>query len=115
MSRLLSKQLSKHEHAMHICDYCLHGCTTADILEKHQKRCKEHRAQRTNMPSLEKSELKFTKYEQQLPIPLFFVADLETVLQPITTVHPDPSRSSTTKTANHLPCSAAYMPIFTDK
>ena len=113
MSRLLAGQINKRENRKYICDYCLHGCTTAAILEKHVERCKEHRAQLTVYPE-PGTKLKFTKFGQQLPLPLYFVADVETVQQPITTVHPDPSKSSTTKTANHLPCSASYMPVFAD-
>ena len=29
-----------------ICSYCLHGCKTKDILDRHVERCKLHSAQR---------------------------------------------------------------------
>ena len=32
MSRLLAGQINKRQNAKYICDYCLHGCTTAEIL-----------------------------------------------------------------------------------
>ena len=113
MSRLLAGQLNHHDPKTFICDYCLHGCTNSKILEKHVERCKEHRAQLTKYPK-PGSKLKFSKFEHQLPLPMYFVADLETVQQPIDTVLHDPLKSSTTKIKNHLPCSASYMAVFTD-
>ena len=45
---------------------------------------------------------------------MYYVADIETILEPISTVLPDPKKLSTTKVANHVPCSASYMPVFID-
>ena len=65
MSKLLANQLSNHGHKSFICDHCLHGCTSAKILERHEERCKEHRAQLVKyLPP--GTTLKFTKYEHQL-------------------------------------------------
>ena len=44
----------------------------------------------------------------------FIVADLESVLKPITTVLPDSTHSSTTPIAKHIPCAAAYKVVSTD-
>ncbi len=114
MSRLLAQQINKRQNAKFICDYCLHGCTTAKILEKHQERCKEHRAQLTKYPE-PGSTLQFTKYEYQHPVDFYVVADMETIQEKITTVTPDPEKSSTTKIANNIPCSASYLIVSTDK
>ena len=49
-----------------------------------------------------------------MQLPFYIVGDLETIQQPIHTVINDPDKSSTTKTANHLPCSAGYMIVSSD-
>lgn len=49
MSRLLKSQLTKHKDSVHICDYCLHPCTTPSIFEKHLERCKLHGEQMKKM------------------------------------------------------------------
>ena len=38
-SRLVSGQLSNHQHSIYSCKKCLHGCSSADELKSHMKRC----------------------------------------------------------------------------
>ena len=59
--------------------------------------------------------IRFTKYEHQLPCPFIIVADIESILEPISTVSPNPILSHTTAYQNHVPCSAAYFIISIDK
>ena len=114
MSALLHGQLSRHTGKLHICDRCLHSSTSERTLRIHEERCQEHRAQRSIFPK-PNTKLKFEKVMHQHPVDFFFVADLESVLQRITTVPPDPtSTSSTTPIANHLPCECSYKVMSTD-
>ena len=46
LERLVGVQISKSNRKKHICRYCLHACTTNEILQKHLERCQEHKAQR---------------------------------------------------------------------
>ena len=49
-SRLLSSQVNNHRCAMHFCDYCLHGCSSQEIYERHIEKCKQFGCQRTTLP-----------------------------------------------------------------
>ena len=113
LSRLVHGQTTKHKAKHHICERCLHSCTSADTLKEHEKKCSQHRAQRTIYPDPD-STLKFEKIGHQHPIEFFITADLESILQPITTVLPESTHSSTTPIAKHIPCAAAYKVVSTD-
>ena len=58
ISRLISSQLSSNKRHTFICPYCLHGCKTKDILDRHMERCKLHGAQRVKLPTPEKNDNK---------------------------------------------------------
>ena len=113
MSRLLHGQSSRYKVKHFICDRCLHGCISQRSLDKHTEKCQEYRAQRTVFPEPD-SKLKFDKIAHQHPVEFFIVADLESSLEPFSTAHPDPSRSSSTPIARHVPNSAAYKVVSTD-
>ena len=49
-SRLLSSQVNNHRCAMYFCDYCLHGCSSPEIYERHIEKCKQFGCQQTNLP-----------------------------------------------------------------
>ena len=49
-SRLLRSQVSGHGCAMYFCDYCLHGCTSQEIYDRHIEKCKQFGCQRTTLP-----------------------------------------------------------------
>ena len=50
LSRLVRSQYSKCHGQHFFCPYCLHGCTSQKILDKHMERCKLHGAQRVHLP-----------------------------------------------------------------
>ena len=93
LSRLCTKQLSKHNGARFICRRCLTSCKSAKILEKHMERCVKHKAQAVKMPKPTKDNpgntMHYTDIEKQLPLPFWFVADFESILKPIDTALPD--------------------------
>ena len=45
LSRLISSDLSKHEHKKHFCLRCLNGFSTQDISTQHQEICLKHKSQ----------------------------------------------------------------------
>ena len=113
MSRLLSKQFSRHKCAKFICDRCLHACTSPEVLERHEKSCKLQRPQLTIMP--DKGEiLEFKEFRHQFKLPFSIYADCETIQENEKTVHPSMEKSSTTKTANQIPASVCYKVVSTD-
>ena len=111
MSRLLHGQSSSHHEKHFICDRCLHGCNSQRSLDKHTEKCQEYRAQRTIFPEPD-TKLKFDKIGHQHPVEFFIIADLESSLEPFSTAHPDPSRSSSTSIARHVLNSTSYKSCF---
>ena len=50
LSRLVSRQYNNHNGKKYFCQYCLHGCTSEEVLKNHLERCKLHGAQRIKLP-----------------------------------------------------------------
>ena len=49
-SRLVSRQYNNHKNKTYFCQYCLHGCTSEEVLKNHLGRCRLHGAQRIKLP-----------------------------------------------------------------
>ena len=108
MSRLLAG-LTKHGHTAYYCDFCLHRFARKETLDAHLVDCEQHGAQKIKMPT--DQWLRFDKHHFQLAVPYVIYADFESILVKRSTCQPDPSDSSTTAVANHLPCGYAYFVI----
>ena len=82
------------------------------------ERCSKHIPQKTLYPQKNdtkgKDKIKFTQISRQLPLPFYFVADFECILQKVDTCLPDPNKSNTTVINNHVHCGAAYKISCTD-
>ena len=108
LSRLISPQTSKHDGRRYICPYCLHSCSSKDILDRHVERCQLHGAQRIKL--LEKNDakgydkVKFTKTEYQLRLPFVIYADFESILKKHDVCKNDPEKSWTLKYQSHEAC-----------
>ncbi len=104
---------------MHLCRRCLQNFTGPRTLELHEERCREHRAQRTVFPPTG-SKLCYEKVGNQMTLPCFAVADIESVLRPILPSPIDPenpppdNESATQAIADHVPCAAKYMIVCSD-
>ena len=46
LSRLVSSQYNNHRDKTYFCQYCLHDCTSEEVLENNLERCKLHGASR---------------------------------------------------------------------
>lgn len=118
MSRLVSKQMSNHEHAVHICDGCLLHFPTKQRLIDHQHHDCAHIA--TELPNGSKTskdwygqpisndKLKFDKYNKKLKIPFVIYADFEAFLNPIKSCFNNPSNPYTSNIHEHEPYSFGY-------
>ena len=42
LSRLVSRQYNNNYHIRYFCQYCLHGCTSEEVLKNHLERSKLH-------------------------------------------------------------------------
>ena len=117
-SKFIRSQVTKHRQQTYFCDFCLHGCTTEQILKKHMERCQKFRSQNVFVPEKndfnDKDKLKFTKFEHQLPLPYIILADFESVLEKVSTTFQNPNTSNTTIYQKHIPCGAAYKIVSSD-
>ena len=118
LAGLCRAQVTANCTQRYICRRCLHFCKSERTLDLHLEKCSKHNAQKTVFPKKNdekgKDKVRFTKIEKQLPLPFYFVADFECILEKMATCAPSPSKSSTTVTHNHIPCGAAYKISCTD-
>ena len=112
LEKLCRSQVTTHHGNNILCKRCLHFCRGRETFERHIELCKKYIPQRTLFPQKNdcngKDKVKFTNVERQLPIPFYFVADFECILQKYSTCLPDPAQSSTTPLNSHIVCGAAY-------
>ena len=105
LSRLVSKQYTNHKHKTYFCQYCLHGCTSEEVLKNHLERCKLQGAQRIKLLEAGKikghNKIKFTKAEYQLRLSFVIYENFVSVLR-----KQDSSSSIffTTQYQHHVPC-----------
>ena len=102
----------------YLCRRCLHFCWREDSFKNHMERCSKHVPQKTLYPQKNdrkgRDKIKFTQISRQLPLPFYFVADFECILQKVDTCLPDPNKSNTTVVNKHVPCGVAYKISCTD-
>lgn len=85
LNALVSVQISKHEHKLHLCDRCLNHFNSLEKLEKHSELCGNMNKCAIEMPSeIDKYE-EFKNFKNQLRIPFIVYADTEALLKPPTT------------------------------
>lgn len=118
LSRLVSWQISAHEHKKYFCDGCLLYFSNERQLMLHQKNDCNHIY--TTTPSTQfrvdkygkrvsENILKFENFERKMQVPFVVYADFESILKPINTCEPNPERSYINKTFIHEPYSFAYF------
>ena len=114
-SRLISSQVSKHEHKQFYCYRCLHGFIRQDLLDDHAKLCSRVDSQRIKMPPKD-TKLKFTNIHKQLRCPFVVYADFECLLKSLE-VETSPVgvtegvKSKSIPYQEHVPCSYAFKVV----
>ena len=108
LSRLLSSQITNHEHKLYFCLNCLIGYDTPEKLNKHKEYCSEKESIKITMPPPE-TYLNFKNFVYREKAPFTIYADFESLLKPITDKeNPDPNISYTNKYQKHEPVSFVY-------
>lgn len=115
LSRLVSAQINNHNGRQYICKYCLHGCSSQEILDNHTERCQLHGAQRVKLPEPEENNLYLKKYECQLRLPFVIYADFESILLKHHTCDQQSDRTWTIKKHTHEACGFGLYTLSTDK
>ena len=95
LSRLLSNQSSKHNGLQYFCVNCLNGFESEIIRNDHYEYCKHKDSVRVEMPTKDKSIVKYTDGQYQFKVPFVIYADFESILVPVSSAAGDPDKSST--------------------
>ena len=110
LSRLLRSITSNHD-GDYYCLNCFHSYRTENKLNVHKKVCENHDYCNTEMPSNDNNLIRYNQGEKSLKLPFVIYADLECILEKISTCYNNPNLSSTTKINQHVP--SGYF-IFTN-
>ena len=110
LSRLLRKQ-GNYSNKRFYCTFCLHAFTKQTLLDKHASLCKKHTAQKVDLPTLDRAELKFKNFHKQQKLKFAIYADFESLLVPITSDDAFSYDANTTQTHKHVPCAFSYVVI----
>jgi len=102
---LLREQTGNHH--MHYCRRCLNGFRDKEVLDKHKEYCNQHAIARVVMREPE-TVLTFKNHQKSMKHPFVVYADFESLIKPVDTCQPDPSKSYTMQFQKHTPSSFCY-------
>ena len=123
LARLCRSQVTSHHGSNFLCRRCLHYCRNEESFRTHMEICLKHDPKMTVYPKKDdaygRDKVKFTKVARQLPLPFYFTADFECILEKFesdesNTHATESNESKTTFLDRHVPCGAAYKISCTD-
>ena len=102
LSRLLRGITSNHKEDFY-CLNCFHSYRTKNKLEAHKKICENHDYCHVEMPTKNNNIIKHNHGEKSMKLSFVIYADLECLLEKMSTCINNPNESSTTKIDKHTP------------
>ena len=102
LSGLLTGITSNHKEDFYCLNY-FHSYRTKTKLEAHTKICENRDYCRVEMPTKDNNTIKYNHGEKSIKLPFVVYADLECLLEKISTCYNNPEESSTTKINKHTP------------
>ena len=102
LSELLRRITSNHKEDFY-CLNCFHAYTTKNKLETHRKICENHDYCHVEMPNEDNKIIKYNQGEKFIKSPFIIYADLECLLEKISTCYNNLEESSTTEINKHTP------------
>ena len=103
LSGLLTGITSNHKEEFY-CLNCFHSYRTKNKLEAHKKICENHDYCSVEMPTKDNNTIKYNHGEKSIKSIIYVVyADLECLLEKMSTYYNNPEESSTTKINKHTP------------
>ena len=102
LSGLLTGITSNHKEDFY-CLNCFHSYRTKNKLEAHKKTCENHDYCRVEMRTNDNNKIKYNQGEKSIKLPFIVYADLECLLEKMSTCYNNPKESSTTKINKHTP------------
>ena len=102
LSALLNGITSNHDGDFY-CLNCFRAYTTKNKLETHKKICENHEYCYVEMPNEDNKIIKYNQGEKSIKSPFIIYADLESLLEKISTCYNNPEESSTAEINKHTP------------
>ena len=102
LSRLL-RGVTGNNNGDFYCLNCFHTYTTKNKLESRKKICENHNYCHVEMPNEDNKIIKYNQREKSIKSPFIIYADLECLLEKISTCYNNPEESSTTEIHKHMP------------
>ena len=96
VSVLLRGIISNHKEDFY-CLNCFHSYRTENKLESHKKICENHDYCHVEMPTKDYNIIKYNYGEKSMKLPFVIYADLECLLEKMSSCINNPNQSSTTK------------------
>ena len=96
LSGLLTGITSNHKEDFY-CLNCFHSYRTKNKFEEHKKICENCDYCRVEMPTNDNNKIKYNQGEKSIKLPFIVYADLECLLEKMSTSYNNPEESSTTK------------------
>ena len=110
LSGLLRGITSNHAGDFY-CLNCFCAYSTKNKVEAHKKICENHDYCHVEMPTKDNNIIKYNHGEKSLKLPFVTYADLECLLEKVSTCQNNPNKSSTTKINKHTPSGYSYLLI----
>ena len=101
-SELLRGITSTHKEDFY-CLNCFRPHRTRNKLKVHKKICENHDYCNVEMPTKDNNIIKYNQGEKSIKLPFVVYADLECLLEKISTCQNNPNESSTTEINKHIP------------
>ena len=101
-SRLLTRITFNHEEDFY-CLNCFHSYRTKNKLEAHKKICENRDYCRVEMPTKDNNVIKYNHGGKSIKLPFVVYADLQCLLEKMSTCFNNPKESLTTKINKHTP------------
>ena len=99
----LFKGMPSNHYGDFYCSICFHSYRTKNKLEAHKKICENHYYCHVEMPTKDNNIIKYNHGEKSMKFPFLIYADLECLLEKMSTCQNNPNKSSTTKINKHTP------------
>ena len=99
----LFKGITSNHYGDFYCLNCFHSYRTKNKLEAHKKICENHDYCHVEMPNKGNNTIKYNHGEKSIKMPFTIYADLECLLEKMSTCQNNPNKSSTTKINKHTP------------
>ena len=99
----LFREITSYNNGKCYCMNCPHSFRTENKLKNHKNVCENHDYYYVEMPKEDNEILKYDHGEKSMKVPFTIYADLESLLEKMSTCCNNPKKSSTTKINKHAP------------